>query len=42
MHTQADIRATQKLLGFEPKISLEVGIKTYISEIKRLYSEEYS
>ena len=42
MHTQANISSAQEHLGFEPKISLEVGIKTYIPEIKRLHSEEYS
>ena len=42
IHTQANISSAQKHLGFEPKISLEVGIKTYIPEIKRLHVEEYS
>lgn len=37
MHTQADISASKVDLYFEPKISLEAGIKTYIPEIKRLH-----
>ncbi len=36
-NTKADIGATQDSLGFEPKISLEQGIKSYIPEIKRLH-----
>ena len=42
IHTQANIGGAQEHLGFEPIISLEVGIKTYIPEIKRLHGEEYS
>ena len=37
MHTQADIRASKSNLGFDPVVSLEEGIKTYIPEIKRLH-----
>jgi ADP-L-glycero-D-manno-heptose 6-epimerase len=37
MHTQADISLSQEHLGFEPKITLEAGIKAYIPEIKRLF-----
>lgn len=37
MHTQADISSSKKNLGFEPKISLEQGIKNYITEIKKLF-----
>lgn len=40
MHTQADISTSKTNLGFEPKISLEAGIKAYIPEIKRLYGAE--
>ena len=40
MHTQADITTTQASLGFEPKVSLEQGIKSYIPEIKRLHGTE--
>ena len=39
-HTQADISSSQENLDFEPKISLEEGIKTYIPEIKRLHGTE--
>jgi len=41
-HTQADISSTRENLGFEPKISLEEGIKDYIPEIKRLHGEDFS
>ena len=37
INTKADISYTQFSLGFEPKISLEQGIKSYIPEIKRLH-----
>jgi ADP-L-glycero-D-manno-heptose 6-epimerase len=40
MHTQADISTTQANLGFEPVVSLEEGIKAYISEIKRLHGTD--
>ncbi|MDC9715587.1 MAG: ADP-glyceromanno-heptose 6-epimerase [Gammaproteobacteria bacterium] len=40
MHTQADISTSKSKLGFEPKVSLEAGIKAYIPEIKRLYGTE--
>ena len=39
-HTQADIEPTKKALGYEPKFSLEEGIKDYVAEIKRIYEEE--
>ena len=35
-HTQADISSAKKHLNFNPKISLEAGIHSYIPEIKRL------
>ncbi|NPA81667.1 MAG: ADP-glyceromanno-heptose 6-epimerase [Epsilonproteobacteria bacterium] len=38
--TQADIEDTKKYLGYEPKFSLEEGIKAYLPEIKRIYEEE--
>ncbi len=38
-HTQADILLTQENLDFEPRFSLEKGIKKYIAEIKRLHGE---
>jgi len=37
MHTKADITNSKKYLGFEPKFSLESGIKAYIPEIKSLH-----
>ncbi len=36
-NTQANITSTKNDLGFEPKFSLESGIKAYIPEILRLY-----
>ena len=39
-HTQADIRESQVNLAFEPIISLEEGIKTYIPEILRLHGAD--
>ena len=42
MHTQADITSSKENLGFEPIVSLEEGIKTYISEIKRLHGKDIS
>jgi len=38
MNTQANISATKDNLNFNPKVSLEQGIKSYIPEIKRLHS----
>ena len=40
MHTQADIGESEKNLGYQPRISLEQGIKTYVPEIKRLFEED--
>ena len=40
MHTQADIRASKVILGFDPVVSLEEGIKTYIPEIKRFHGND--
>lgn len=37
-HTQADLSRTKKYLNFEPKFSLETGIKSYISEIIATHS----
>ena len=36
-HTQANISNTITQLDFDPKVSLEEGIKTYITEIKDLH-----
>jgi ADP-L-glycero-D-manno-heptose 6-epimerase len=41
MHTQADITTTKKNLGFNPKYSLEDGIKAYIPYIIKSYSSKY-
>ncbi len=38
--TQADIEPTKEFLGYEPKVTLEEGIKRYIPEIKRIFEEE--
>jgi ADP-L-glycero-D-manno-heptose 6-epimerase len=40
IHTQANISTSKDNLGFEPKVSLEQGIKSYIPEIKRLHGTE--
>ncbi len=38
--TQANIETTKENLGYEPKVSMEEGIKAYIPEIKRLFDIE--
>ncbi len=38
--TQANIDTTKENLGYEPKFSMEAGIKAYIPEIKRLFETE--
>ena len=38
MNTKSDISSTIKNLGFNPKFTLEAGIKAYIPEILRLHS----
>lgn len=38
--TEADITLSQKYLKYEPRFSLEEGIKAYINEIKRIHSYE--
>jgi ADP-L-glycero-D-manno-heptose 6-epimerase len=42
MNTQADISSTIRNLGFEPKYSLEKGIKAYIPEILRMHGNDIS
>jgi ADP-L-glycero-D-manno-heptose 6-epimerase len=42
MNTQADISNTKKYLNFEPKYSIEQGIKAYIPEILRLHDTDNS
>ena len=39
-HTEADIESTKQVLGYEPNFEMEEGIKAYVSEIKRLFTEE--
>ncbi len=39
-HTRADISDTIEILGYNPKYSLEEGIKDYIPYIKDIYSKE--
>jgi len=38
--TQANIETTKENLGYEPKVSMEEGIKSYIPEIRRLFNTE--
>ncbi len=38
--TEADISLSKEFLNYEPRFSLEEGIKTYLSEIKRIYEKE--
>jgi len=38
--TEADIEDTKKYLDYNPRFSLEEGIKAYLPEIKRIYEEE--
>ena len=40
MNTQADISSARENLGFEPRFSLEKGIKSYIPEILRLHGSD--
>jgi len=38
--TEANIQTTKENLGYEPRFSMEEGIKAYIPEIKRLFEQE--
>jgi ADP-L-glycero-D-manno-heptose 6-epimerase len=38
--TQANIQTSQENLDYEPRFSMEDGIKAYVPEIKRLFKEE--
>ncbi len=38
--TEADISLSKEFLNYEPKFSLEDGIKIYLPEIKRIYEKE--
>jgi len=42
INTQANIASSKQNLGFEPKFSLERGIKAYIPEILRLHGTDLS
>lgn len=37
-HTEANIVLTKKFLDYEPRFSLEVGIKNYLSQIKAIHN----
>jgi len=39
VHTQADISTSQEYLDYQPQITLEEGIKSYVDEINRLHGE---
>ncbi len=39
-YTEADISETRTYLNYQPRFSLEAGIRDYLPEIKRLYAEE--
>ena len=38
-HTEANIVLTKKFLDYEPRFSLEVGIKNYLNQIKKIHSK---
>ncbi|NLU34922.1 MAG: ADP-glyceromanno-heptose 6-epimerase [Wolinella succinogenes] len=38
-HTEANIAPTKQFLGYEPRFSLEAGVKSYVDEIKRIHEE---
>lgn len=40
MHTEADISFTSNDLGYDPRVSLEEGIRAYVPEIKRIFKSE--
>ena len=42
MHTQANIQSTIENLNFQPKFSLEEGIREYIPHIKFLHNSSIS
>ena len=39
-HTEANIKESTKMLGYEPRFEMEEGIKAYLPEIIRLYQTE--
>lgn len=40
-HTEADISLTREFLGYEPRFSLEEGIRAYADEIKTIAKREF-
>jgi ADP-L-glycero-D-manno-heptose 6-epimerase len=40
-HTEADISLTREYLGYEPRFTLEEGIKAYANEIKAIAKREF-
>lgn len=38
-HTEANIILTEKFLDYQPRFSLEVGIKNYLSQIKAIHND---
>ena len=42
MHTMANILSTVKNIGFQPKFTLEKGIKAYIPEILKTHGKNIS
>lgn len=40
-HTEADISLSREFLGYEPRFSLEDGIKAYADEIKVIAKREF-
>lgn len=40
-HTEADISLTREFLGYEPRFSLEEGIRAYADEIKAIAKREF-
>ena len=39
-HTEAEVASSKEGLGYEPRFTLEEGIKAYVPEIKRLFENE--
>ena len=40
-HTEANIVLTKEFLGYEPRFSLEIGIKNYLDQIKAIHAKGY-
>lgn len=41
-HTEANIAPTKEFLGYEPRFSLEVGIKNYLAQIKEIHAKGWN